>query len=115
MVGYHKKIERPREFRQLSRRGRDLLALGEPVSVARSQTRAKGAGIHRERGMEMCVAEQWPRWEVSSGPGRIRPLGWKDLFGRFLINGANVGGRVAFLPPNRMREEGCYQSGKRHA
>jgi hypothetical protein len=47
----------------------DLFAAREPIGVARVEARAERAGIHRERRMQMRVAEEWPHGEVPVGIG----------------------------------------------
>ena len=91
VVGDDQKIERPRQLRRLAGRRRDLLALGEAIGVARAEPCAEGAGVDRERGVEVGVAEERPGREIAPGPGRIRPLGGKDLLGRRLVERADVG------------------------
>ena len=74
VVGDDEEIERPRQLGRLSRRRHDLLALGEAIGIARAEPRAERAGVEREHGVEMGVAEERPRREIASRIGRIGRL-----------------------------------------
>ena len=91
VVGDDQEIERPRQLGELTGGRHDLLALGEAVGVARGEARAESPGIHRERRMRMCVAEERPGREVAPGPGRVGPLVGIEPVGRGLVEGADVG------------------------
>ena len=116
---YCRSGRRPRENRaaatacRLSRRRHDLLALGEAIGVARVEPRAEGAGVHREAGVGVGVAEERPGREVASGPGRIRPLGGKDLLGRRLVERADVGDK-GVLGKGRQGEAEAGQAGEQN-
>ena len=73
VVGDDEEVERPRELRRLAAGGRDLLAPGEAIGVARRRAGAERAGIQRERRVQVRVAEERPRREVAVRVGRIRP------------------------------------------
>ena len=78
VVGDHEEVERPRELHRLPGRRRDLLAPGEAVGVARRQPRTGRAGVHRERGVQVRVAEERPRWEIAARVRRVRRLRRQD-------------------------------------
>ena len=71
VIGDDEKIERARELRRLAARGHDLFAAREAIGVARTQTAAERAGIHRERGVQVRVAEERAGGEVAVGVGRV--------------------------------------------
>src|SRR6185503_9354235 len=76
-------IERARELRGLAARRGDLLAAREAIGVARIQTAAEGAGVHRKTGVQMGVAKERARGEFAIGVGRVRSFleGLARLFG----------------------------------
>ena len=95
VIGDDEEIERPRQLRRLPGRGRDLFALGEAIRIARTKPRAESAGVHRERGVQMRVAEERPGREIAAGVRRVGALGGKELLRRRLVERADVGhGRV---------------------
>ena len=118
MVGDDQEVERPRQLGELSRGGHDLLAFAEAIGVARSEARTEGAGIEGEGGVGVGVAEQRPRREVSSGPGRIGPLGRIELVGGFLVQGAGIQQRypalqrAGRLPGSQLQERRPKQTAK---
>ena len=84
-------IERARELRGLAARGHDLLAAREAIGVARSQAAAERAGIHREAGVQVRVAEERARREFAIGVRRIGAL-LERLSGFVLVERAGVAG-----------------------
>ena len=64
VIGDDEEIERARELRGLAARGHDLLAAREAIRVARIQAAAERAGIHREAGVQVRVAEERARREI---------------------------------------------------
>ena len=63
VVGDHEEVERARELHRLAAGGGQLLAPGEAVGLLRPEPRAEGACIHRERRVQMRVAEERSRRE----------------------------------------------------
>ena len=57
VIRYNQEVERPRQLGWLSRRSRDLLALGKAVSVARTQAGAEGTGVKGIHSVKMGIAE----------------------------------------------------------
>ncbi len=90
-------IERAGELHRLLRRRGDLLPLGEAIRVAGVEAATERAGIHREAGVQMRVAEERSRWEVAPGVRRIRRLGGKGFLGRRLVERADVRRGWCFL------------------
>jgi hypothetical protein len=74
MIGDDEEIERARELHWLATRCRDFFAAGEAIGVARAEPRAERPSVHRKRGMQMRIAEERARWEVTTRVGRIRGL-----------------------------------------
>ena len=79
VIGDHQEVERTRQLHRLAAGRRDLLAPGEAIGVARAEPRAEGAGVHRERRVQMRVAEERPRREIAAGIGRVGRFGRVDL------------------------------------
>ncbi len=80
MVCHDKKVERSGQLDRLTGIGGYFLSPREPVGIARSEPRAEGAGVHREPGVQMRVAEEGPRGEVAARIGRVIRLRGVDLF-----------------------------------
>ena len=59
--------------------------LRETVRVLRAEPATERAGIHRERRVQVRVAEERARGKVAAGVWRIRRLRGKGLLGRSLI------------------------------
>jgi hypothetical protein len=57
MIGYDQEVEWPGEFHGLAAGSRNLLALRKAIRFPRTEARAKRAGIHRERRVQVRVAE----------------------------------------------------------
>ena len=75
VVGDHQEVERARELRRLAARGRDLLAAGEAIGVARAEPAPNAPASIEKRGVQVRVAEERPRREVAAGVGRVGALG----------------------------------------
>ena len=103
MIADDEKIERARQLYALATRSSDLLAFGEAVSILRRQPTAKRSRVHRERCMQVRIAEERTRGKVASGVRRIRRLGGKGLLGRCLIERAYV--RYRLLVGERWQSE----------
>jgi hypothetical protein len=72
VIGHDQEIQRTGQLDRLPTRGGDLGALGEHVGVARRQARAERTGVHRERRVQVRVAE------VRAGrerPAHVRRVG----------------------------------------
>ena len=65
------------ELHRLAARRGDLLAPGEAVGIARGEPRAECARVHRERGVQVRVAEERAGREVAARVGRVGRLGGK--------------------------------------
>ncbi len=94
VVGDNEKIEGPRQLHGLSGRRHDFLALGEAIGFARTEAGAEGAGIHRERRVQVRVAKQRTGREVPAGPGRIRALGGVEAVGGRLVERPGIHHRI---------------------
>ena len=94
MVRHHQEIQRSRKLGTLPAGSDDFLALGEAISVLRSEPSAERARVHRKRGVRVRVAEVRPRREIAPRVWRVRRLGGKRLLGRLLVERADVGGYI---------------------
>ena len=103
MIADDKKIERARQLYALAARSCDLLAFGEAVSILRREPTAKRSRVHRERCMQVRIAEERTRGKVASGIRRIRRLGRKGLLGGCLIECTYV--RYGLLGGERWKSE----------
>ena len=83
-------VERARELHGLAAGGRDLLAAREPVGLAGREPRARGAGVHRERGVQVRVAEERPHREVAPRVRRVDGLLRERLLDGGLVGLAGV-------------------------
>ena len=66
--------------------------LREAVGVPRAEPGAERAGVHRERRVQVRVAEERARREVAARVGRVGRLRGKCLLDRLLVERADVGG-----------------------
>jgi hypothetical protein len=74
MIADDQEIERPRQLRPLSGGGPDFLATGEAIGGVRLHVRADGAGVERDGGVQVRVAEVRAGGKVASGIGRVPRL-----------------------------------------
>ena len=82
VVGHDQEVERPRELHPQTGRRRDLFTTSEDVGVLGREPGTEGAGIHRERRVQVGIAPVHPGREVSSGVGRKMFLRKEGAFQR---------------------------------
>ena len=107
MVRYDQEIQRSRKFGALSAGSDDFLALGKTIGVLRAEPSAERARVHRERSVQVRVAEVRPRRKIAPRIWRVRRLGGKRLLGRLLVERADVSGCI-------FRSDGRCQTSMRH-
>ena len=94
MIRYHQEIERARQFGALSAGSDNFFALGKTISILWTKPSAERAGVHRVRGVRVRVAEVRPRREIAARIWRVWRLGGESLIGCFLVERADVSGRI---------------------
>ncbi len=105
VIAHDDEIERARQLHALAARSRDLLALAKTIGVPRREPAAERARVHRERRVQVRVAEERARGKVPSRVRRIRWLGGKDFLRRRLVERADVRGS-RFLREGSQTETG---------
>ena len=104
MIGDDHEIERARELRALAAGSNDLLSLGEPIGIGRTEPGAERAGINRKRRVRVGIAEKRASREIASRIGRVWRFARKSFGGLLLIESADVGLHLRQAPAQRRRQ-----------
>ena len=101
VIGDDQEVERPRQLDRLAAVRSDLLAASEAVGILGRQAGAERAGIHREGGVQVRVAEERQRREIAPCVGRIVGLRREYLVELALVRRPDV----RLLRRGRMRPD----------
>ena len=111
VIRHHQEIERARELDRLPAGRHDFLAARQAVGLFRSQSRAERTGIHRVRGMQVGIAEVWPRRVIAPDIGRVSRFAGVRPFRRGLVGSRKAGRTERFGGQRRKRQARQDQSG----